>query len=186
MQRIFWWWPLLVATIITWPLNVSWSVMPSLLAWGVRGWTLFVTVEVLAGFELMYWWWFFGWLGRSIQQLRPVKDVMDLGKEKINDLKNDYYIRWRYLDPIKNHFLKQYDWLNDPGNKAVKRLRWGGHGMIFLFGIEPFIPGLRIVGAFFCRLTNQQSGFATLLVGNFFHVLMMVLGWNWIFSILGF
>lgn len=185
MQKIFWWWPLLVAAAITWPLNVSWAVMPSLLAWGVKGWTLLAIVEIMASLELTYWWWFFGWLGRSIQKLRPVKDVMDLGKEKIRDFKDDRYIRWRYLDPVKNHFLKQYDWLNDPDNAAMKWLKWGGHGMIFFFGIEPFVPGLRIVGAFFCRLTNQKSGLITLLVGNFLHIVIMVSGWNWIFSLFG-
>lgn len=184
MKKILELWPLVVAAAIAWPLNVSWSVVPNLIGWGIlNGFWLFVVAEVLANLELVYWWWFWGWLGRSIQKLRPIKETIAFGKETVVDLKKDNYVCGRYLDPIKNHFLKQYDWLTNPDNFAIKWLKWGGHGMMFFFGIEFFIPGLRIAGTFFCRTAKKwKAGFATLLVGNFFHIAIMIWGWDFFFS----
>lgn len=182
IKKILELWPFIVATIISWPLNVGWSVVPSLVGWGIlSGFWLFIVVEILAGLELTYWRWFWGWLGCNIQKLGPVKKEIEFGKETIDDLKEDHYIHKYYLDPI----LKRYKRLASPDNTAVRLLKWGGLGMIFLFGIEPFIPGFRVIGAFFCSVTKSRESFIALLIGNFFYVLIVIWQWDKILSFLG-
>lgn len=186
MKIIWGLWPLLVAAIIAWPLNVTWFLVPNLRGWGVLdGWGLFILAEVLANLELPYWLWFWGWVGRNIQKLRPVKEVVKLSKETVNDLKKDHYVRQHYLDPIKNHFVGQYDWLTNPNNAVIRFLKWGGHAAMFGLGVEPFVPGLRIAGTFFCRTTRSKTGFVALLIGNFIHVAIMIWGWDFLLSKLG-
>lgn len=183
MKKIWELWPLIVALLISWPLNVSWMVIPALRGRGIlMDWQLWLVAEILSNLELPYWWWFWGWLGRNIKELRPVKEAVELAKEKIEEAQKDRYVRSRYLDPLKEHFVNQYDWFTNPGNIIIRWLKRSGHGAMFVLGVEMLIPGLRVAGSFFCRTTGWKAGFATLLIGNFFHVTIMVWGWSWFFS----
>lgn len=177
MRRWLELWPLLATLTIVWPLN-TWSVVGNLRGWGIlTGWSLFMVSIAIANLELCYWWWFWGWLGRSIQKLRQVQKSVDFAKQLSHEAWRDPYVRWRYLERVKNHFIGLYDQVTDPRNWIIRCLRWGGHGMIFLMGIEPFIPGARVAGVFFCRTTKSKSGFGVLLIANIIHVTIVI--WSW-------
>lgn len=175
-------WPFVMITIISWPLNVSWSIVPSLRGWGVlTGFWLFVVAEIMAGSELTYWRWFWGWLGQSIQGLSRVKNEIEFGKKTVGDLKKDHYVHKLYFDPI----VRRYRQLANPDNVIIKLLRWGGYGMMFALAAQPLIPCSRIAGAFFCSVTKSKKNFAALLTGNFFYIIIVVWGWDKIFCFLG-
>lgn len=152
--------------------------------WGVEGWSLFIITTSAASIEMFYWYWFWGWVGSSLSNLKSVKDSIEFGKEIGKDLERD-----GYFDKIRkffiNHAIKKYEWATNPNSWAIRLIKHFGYPGIILLGIEPFMPGGRVVGVIYCRFRKWRSGLIVLTIANIGHIAYMLGGWHLIFKLLG-
>ena len=72
MRTIMLRWPSVMAIIFL-ALNVDFVIMPTLAHFGVRGWHLFWCATSAATTEVLYWYWYSGWLARNIKNAGPPK-----------------------------------------------------------------------------------------------------------------
>ena len=124
-------------------------------------------------------------MGREAVNLKKIRESVKLGREIAAELKNDYYIKNRYLNRIIDHVIWQYEWANDPKNRLIHFIKWGGHGAMLVLGVEPVVAGGRTVGTIFCRIVSWRTGFVTLTIANIGHIAIVVWGWDKIFSFFG-
>ena len=175
-------WPILMAAVSL-GVNVDWVVIPFLRIRGLSVSRILIIAIFMGMAEALYWYWFTGWLGKVIADSKPIKESINLGKQLGGDLKNDTYLKRKYLEKITNHFVKQYEWAINPDNWLVKMIKYGGYLAVVVLGF--FIPGGRLGGVIFCRITKWRTGFLVLMVTDLGHLFYVVLGWNWLFSFFG-
>lgn len=178
-------WPVFISLAMAFPLNVDFWVIPNLRIRGISGSNLFCIAAVLATMELFYWYWFWGWVGREIANLKKIRGTVELGKEIAKDLKNDPYVKNRYLRRFINHIVEQYEWATNPKNWLVRMLKGCGHGGMAVLGVEPFVAGGRTLGVIFCRTFSWKAGLITLSIANVGHIFVVVWGWDKLFSLFG-
>ncbi|MDO8495394.1 MAG: hypothetical protein Q7S32_02605 [bacterium] len=165
--------------------NIDFVVLPLIRSLGVGGLNLFLVVLPLALIELYAWYWFWDWfrkvavpemVAKKIAQDERVQEAISLGKEIKIELKQS-----GRLQQIVEYFFRTFSSATDENSRLFKKIRRGGHVVMFLMGAEPW-PGGRTVGVIFCGATGWKRGFYTLALGNVVHVAYVVGLWNLIFS----
>lgn len=174
-------WPFLVSIVMAWPLNVDWSILPSLKGFSaLSNFQIFLIGSILATGELLYWYWFWRWFGRFLANRENIKMTIAFGKDIVFDLKED-----GYLDRLITHFQKTFCWAVDPKRVYMKIIKASGYVGLFLLGIEPIVPGGRVAGVIFCGTLGSKKGLVVLAAGNVLHIAYMVGIWNMVFKIFG-
>ena len=167
------------------PLNVDFWVIPNLRARGITGLNLFYISTFLATGEMLYWYWFWGWVGREAANLKKIRESVKLGREIAAELKNDYYIKNRYLGRIVDHVIWQYEWATNPESWPLRLIRWSQYASMVILGVEPVVAGGRTVGGIYCRIKSWRIGLVILSIANIGHIAIVVWGWDKIFSFFG-
>lgn len=180
--------PILSVLAVAIPLNVDLSVVPYLRIIGLVGFKLFAVVYFLATLEILYSYWFCRWLGREAEKLAFIKNSINFGKEIKEDLEQDEYVKHRYLYRVREYCLGQYRGATNPSNwlgRLIKLTgrRVTGHGVIILVGV--FLPWGRTAGVIFCFVARWRAGLVTLLIANLGHVAIVVWGWSYLWSKMG-
>ena len=168
-------WPVLCAIGVT-TLNIDWVVVPALKRAGIGGFNLLGITCFLSTAELIFFYWFLGWLLETIIKTGGVQEDINFGKQIGEELK-----KGGYLDRIARYFVDKYNGALDKESRIIKILKAGGVFSLFLAGITPE-PGSRFIGIVFCRTMHWRNGFYILALGNLLHVCYIVGGWNLLFS----
>jgi len=169
-------WPFLAATAVA-LLNIDLIVIPFLLKAGFAGLRLFAIASVLSTAELIFWYWFWGWLIKRVIRLKNIQESIEFGKEVGNELKRE-----GYADRVKSFFVQKFHWAISRKNRIARTVRTGGILSMVLIGAFPE-PGTRIVGIVFCRTAGWRTGFYFLAAGNILHLGYVIGGWSFIFSL---
>lgn len=185
MRVFFNFWPAFVYLVLLFPLNVDIVFIPGLRAHGVMGLKLFYLSAALAAFGTIYGYWFWGWIGREIVNLKKIRETVEFGKEIVNEIKHDRYVKKRYFYKVVDHLIGQYEWATAPDNQVVRFIKKYRYWAMIFFGVEPFVGGGRTVGVICCRTFSWRMGLVTLTLADVAHVALLVWGWSKFFSFLG-
>lgn len=169
-------WPFMAAIAVA-LLNIDFVVVPSLLRGGFSGFRLFLLAGFLSTAELVFWYWFWGWLIKKVIRAKDVRESIDFGKQIGSELKKEGYI-----ERVKMFFVQKFYWAINRKNRIAKMVKTGGAFSMILIGAFPE-PGTRIIGIVFCRTTRWKKGFYFLAIGNILHLSYIVGGWSSIFSL---
>ena len=175
MKKILYLWPLLLAPIVGF-LNIDFIVIPLLKSRGLAGFHLIGSASFLATLELAFWYWFWGWIGKLLIHVKTISEDIEFSKETIaSDIKKN-----GSLNRLLNYFAKKYHWLTNNDHRAIRWIKRGGHVSLFAVGFFPE-PASRMIGVVFCRSLHWKMGFYSLALGNIFHILYIIGGWNLVF-----
>lgn len=81
MKTIMLRWPSVLAVVCL-ALNVDFVIMPALSSFDITGWDLFWCATVAATAEVLYWYWYSGWLARYIKASGPPRRTARHFKEE--------------------------------------------------------------------------------------------------------
>ncbi len=181
-------WPMAVAVLVT-ILNVELVLIPTLVAAGVCGFTLFAYTAAAASIEVSYWYWFAGWLQRqapfiSVVQstvrdfhnrglLGQVRDQIEWGAVLASQVWGWFVGHVRAQMEVSNLISR---WLLARALGIIRTSpSWMMYPIMIGLGLCPlgWIPGI-----FICRKHHVRGAFATLLVFNAIKTYGIGLGWT--------
>ena len=159
-------------------LNIDFVVIPALTRKeGSSGFDVFALASILATFELIYWYWFWGRIGRFFVERKTIQEDLEFSKTIGRELKKQGFV-----DKVVNYFTLKYEKLINKKSRISKFIKGGGCTSMFLAGAWPE-PGGRTLGVISCNIFKSRSGFYALAVGNIVKVAYVVWGWNFIFGL---
>lgn len=163
-------WPLLTTAVVAY-FNVELILIPKFLALGLRGWKLFSYSEIAGALELVYYGWFFWWLGTMIKK-----------NPTLQEFYND--ARARGLDKILKTLMKILVELvvKESGNERLINAKSGNikresFFTMFLLGIG---IGTWLLGLLIFHANKSHVGLAGLFLGNAIKIACFVLLANFI------
>ncbi len=133
--------------------------------------------------EIIYWYFFCGWLIKKVTDTRLVREAISIGKEAVPEVGESRYVK-KIEKWAKKYFIEPFDPKHYNQRKAflilMKSCKYGfGLPMIFIFGLIPF-PGSWIIGLIVCRAANWKSGFTALVLGNALKNMVYAIGWDYL------
>jgi hypothetical protein len=158
-------------------LNIDWVVIPALRKAHICGLRLFLAASVMSTAELIFWYWFWGWLLDAAIHAKKVQESIAFGKQIKNEL-----IEEGYIERIKKFFINKLNGALESKSRIVRIIKAGGAFSMILAGITPE-PGGRFIGIVFCRSAHWRRGFYFLALGNILHICYIVGGWSIIFHL---
>jgi len=172
-------------------LNMEIVVIPLILKswWGLENWNLKIVACVWSTLEILYWYWFAGWLKKElkIRKAKTIKvavgEAQSIGQDAIEELK-EAGILSRCEDWIKQYVIEPFNQENYSNKKLFVFLVGSGYvvGLPLLVFLGA-LPILWIVGFVFCRFLNWKTGFAAIVVGNLIKNLLFVEGWDFMWRL---
>lgn len=166
-KRWYSYWPFLTTAVVAY-FNVELILIPKFIALGFRGWELFSYSEIAGTLELVYYGWFFWWLGRLIKN-----------NPTLQEFYNDAKVRG--AGKILRRLVKICVEVLEKENKS-KRLEGVKSGNInrsresfftmFLLGVG---IGTWLLGLLIFHATKSYVGLAGLFLGNALKIACFVL-----------
>lgn len=166
-------WPLIPAAILC-VLNIDWMVTPLLIRrFHLVDYYLLFVLSVLSTLELIFWYWFYGWVARMIIKINSIKKSIEFGIKIETELKEEGYIT-----RIKNFFVEAFDGTRDEESLIFKTAKWGGGILMVAIGASPE-SGSRAIAMIFCRMVHWKRGFYLIAAGNLIHIYCIVKAWQY-------
>ncbi len=167
-------------------ISIDYVLIPKLIEHDYSKLSTFLITAPLATFGVVYDYYFWRWVRKS----KWVKEVLD-ARYKFSDIlvKNGWWELTKHAGfCVVSDFAKEHKRLSDQivesKSRIIKVINYGGRALsyvaIFLIGLEPLIPGCRLIAAFVCGVRRWLSGLCVLLAANLLHVWIMV----WVISFL--
>lgn len=184
-----WWasWPMLVAAIVT-VLNVELVLIPTFIAFGIRGGALFACTAVTASIEVSYWYWFAGWLGRQAPFIPVVRSTVSEFRGRGLLAQVSEQLLWGaalamqvwtwFVGHIRSHMEASRPiprWLLARALGIIRTSpTWMMFPMMIGLGLCPlgWVPGILI-----CRQHRVRGAFPLLLILNAIKTFGVGLGW---------
>lgn len=178
-ERVFY-----IAAVVL-ALNMEAIVIPFILKpIGLSGLDLKIAAGVWATVEIIFWYWFSGWVGRWFKNLPKVQEAVEDAKGIKEEAE-----RRGILTYIKNWIWKHLLYDFSPDNYKQKKLfsflfRVGyviACLFMFFLGAMPFFW---IFALMVCRAKNWKIGFFALALGNLLKNVLFAHGWDYVWPFL--
>ncbi len=196
-------WPFLIVGVVSF-FYIDGMVIPTLtkrhlIYWGIDladlSWLIpnlsissrFLIAEIISIPEIIYSYWFLGWLGRltaslakklaakEAQEEEIIKDLIERGESIKLQLEQEGYIDW-----IQSKLVQRWKKITDEDNKFWRYLKRGGIGAFMLFAISPE-PFARTAAMIACRTIGNKRYLTLLIICDAIKTGYMVLGWHVVF-----
>ena len=133
--------------------------------------------------ELFIQYYFFNWFRKKVvlKALKKKATKEGLVKEAVEIVQEVRQKPYGISTKIRDYCFRVYASATDPKNKTVKKIRRGGHGVMFLLGIEPYTGG-RLIGVINCGAIGWKKGLVSLSLGNAIRMTGIVAVWDYILS----
>ncbi|MEX1064047.1 MAG: hypothetical protein WD898_01825 [Candidatus Paceibacterota bacterium] len=159
-------------------------IIPVLRQAGLSFWKIYFIAMPMGTAELFIQYYFFSWFRKEVvlTVLKRKAAQEGLVKEGIELVQQVRQQNYGVSTRIKNYCFKIYASSTDPDNKTVKKIKRGGHGIMLLLGLEPWVYGGRLFGVVNCSAIGWRNGLYSLALGNAVRMTGIVAAWDFILS----